>query len=126
MAWQLSYQLTCEVFAFTEIGPAARDFKFRDQVRDSAASAGRNIAEGFGRFSPGDFARFLRYARASVLETRNSLIEARGRGYLPDPLAARLLNLTSATDRVTKKLMLSKLRQAASLPANPASWRHAR
>ena len=116
MAWQLAHQLSLEVFAATETGPSSKDFKFRDQVRDSAASAGRNIAEGFGRFSPGDFARFLRYARASLLETRNSLIEARDRRYLPDPLAARLLNLTSATDRMTKNLMLSKLRQAASLP----------
>ena len=54
------------MFAATEAGAASRDFRFRDQVRDSAASAGRNIAEGFGRFSPGDFARFLRYARASL------------------------------------------------------------
>src|SRR5678816_2678742 len=87
VAWQLAHQLSLEVFAATETGPSSKDFKFRDQVRDSAASAGRNIAEGFGRFSPGDFARFLRYARASVLETRNSLIEGRDKGYLKDPLA---------------------------------------
>ncbi len=36
--------------------------------------------------------------------------------------AARLLNLTSATDRVTKSLMPSKLRQAASLPGR-SGWR---
>ena len=64
VAWQLAHQLSLEVFAATETGPASRDFKFRDQVRDSAASAGRNIAEGFGRFSPGDFARFLKAERS--------------------------------------------------------------
>ena len=122
VAWQLAHQLSLEIFAATETGPVSRDFRFREQVRDSAASAGRNIAEGFGRFSPGDFARFLRYARASLMETRNSLIEGRDKGYLKDPLAARLLNLTSATDRVTKSLMPSKLRQAASLPGR-SGWR---
>src|SRR5678815_1405486 len=105
VAWQLAHQLSLEVFAATETGPVSRDFRFREQVRDSAASAGRNIAEGFGRFPPGDFARFLRYARASLMETRNSLIEARDRGYLPGPLADRLMNLTSAADRLTKNRM---------------------
>ena len=50
VCWQLSYELRREVFAFTATGPAARDFKFRDQIRDSSASAPRNIAEGFGRY----------------------------------------------------------------------------
>ena len=50
VAWQLCHTLKCEVFEFTEIGPASRDFKYRDQIRDSSASAPRNIAEGFKRF----------------------------------------------------------------------------
>jgi hypothetical protein len=39
VCWQLSYQLKCEVFEFTATGPASRDFKYRDQIRDSARSA---------------------------------------------------------------------------------------
>jgi hypothetical protein len=35
VAWQLSYQLKCEVFAFTAIGLTSRDFKYRDQIRDA-------------------------------------------------------------------------------------------
>ena len=121
VAWQLAHQLSLEVFVATETGRAARDFRFRDQLRDSAASVGRNIAEGFGRSSPGDFARFLRMPRGSLAETRNTLIEGRERGYLTPALADRLLNLASATDRLTKNLMLSKHRQAGSRKADPAS-----
>jgi four helix bundle protein len=34
-----------------------RDLKFCDQIRDSARSSTRNIAEGFGRFEPAEFRR---------------------------------------------------------------------
>jgi hypothetical protein len=50
VAWQLSHELKCEVLAFTDTGPAARDFRYRDDIRSSSASAPSNISEGFGRF----------------------------------------------------------------------------
>lgn len=113
LCWQLANELSCEVFAFTETGPASRDFKFRDQIRDSAASAPRNIAEGFGRYKPRPFAQYLEYARASLMETQSSLIEARQRHYLSEALGSRLSSLAAAALRVTTKLMLEKQRQAA-------------
>jgi four helix bundle protein len=70
--WQLSYELAFEVIAFTDSGQAAKDFKYRDQIRDSSASAPRNIAEGFGRFAPKESAQYLRWARASIVETQRS------------------------------------------------------
>jgi four helix bundle protein len=111
VCWQLSHELKCEVFAFTATGEASKDFRYRDQVRDSSASAPRNIAEGFGRFRPAEFARFLGYARASLMETRNHLIDARDRGYISHVLGARLLNLAGAALRTTTNLMLAKQRQ---------------
>jgi four helix bundle protein len=104
VAWQLSDQLKCEVFAFTAIGPAARDFKYRDQIRDSSASTPRNIAEGFGLYHPGQFSRFCGYALGSLEETKNSLIDGRDRAYLDDRLFSRLWNLSRAAERATKNL----------------------
>ena len=112
MCWQLSSDLKSEVFAFTDTGPSARDFKFRDQIRDSSAAAPRDIAEGFGRFRPREFARFLEFARGSLMETQTSLIDARERSYLPPDACARLYNLAHAALRATTNLMLSKQRQA--------------
>jgi four helix bundle protein len=126
VAWQLSYQLKCEVFAFTAIGPAARDFKYRDQIRDSSASAPRNIAEGFGLYHPGEFARFCGYALGSLEETKNSLIDARDRAYLDERLFSRLWNLSRAAQRATKNLKFyldskAKKNHRASVPKNPKS-----
>jgi four helix bundle protein len=114
LAWRLSHELKCEVFAFTSTGPAATDFKYRDQIRASSASAAANIAEGFGRIRPLDSARFYEFARGSLMETLNHLIDARDRGYLETTLCSRLSNLTRAALRTTTALWRSKQRQAAS------------
>src|SRR5262245_36328253 len=112
VCWQLSYELRREVFAFTATGPAARDFKYRDQIRDSSASAPRNIAEGFGRFRAGEFARYLEYAKASLDETHHHLIDGRDSGYLSQQLYDRLANLLRAARKTTVNLLLVKQRQA--------------
>ncbi len=73
VVWQLAFDLQREVFAFTAIGAAWRDVKFREQIRDASASATRNTAEGFGRFRPKEFARFLEIAHGSLDETKDGL-----------------------------------------------------
>jgi len=114
LAWRLSHELKCEVFAFTATGPVAKDFKYRDQIRASSASAPANIAEGFGRIRPLDSARFYEFARGSLMETLNHLIDGRDRGYFEAALCSRLSNLTRAALRTTTALWRSKQRQAAS------------
>ncbi len=80
-AWQLARDLSRKIVAMTSTGPASREFKFRDNLRDAADSAQRNFPEGFGRFSPGDFAHFLDHSRASLLEVKNAIGEGFERGY---------------------------------------------
>ncbi len=112
LCWQLSREVKCEVLAFTAIPAAVNDRRFCDQIRDSSAGAPRNIAEGFGRYRPGDFARFLEYARASLMETQNHLIDARDRRYISEATYARLFNLSQAALRTTTRLMRSKQKEA--------------
>jgi four helix bundle protein len=114
LAWQLSYELKCEVVAFTAGRPASRDYKYCDQIRASSASAPSNISEGFGRFRSGDFARFLEFARGSLMETQNHLIDGRDRGYLDTALYSRLVHLCRAALKTTTALLREKQRQAAA------------
>ena len=72
------------VCAFTAEPPAARDCEFCDEIRTAARSAPDNIAEGFYRFNPPDFANFVRIARGSLGEVRNQLMHAHARKYLND------------------------------------------
>jgi len=93
-AWQRARDLEREVFAFTAVPPACRDGKYCDQIRESSRSAARNTAEGFGRFYPREFARFLRIAAGSLHETMSQLHHARDRGYLTAAEHIRLAGLT--------------------------------
>jgi len=59
-----------------------KDFAFCDQAQRAAASACRNLAEGFARYRHADFARFVTIAYASLAELLDSFDEARVKGYL--------------------------------------------
>jgi four helix bundle protein len=104
ICWQLAHELHLEVLAFTAILPASRDWKYCGQIRDSSSSGPSNIVEGFGRFRPREFARFLDFARASLLETDNHLKDGRARGYLDTPLFDRLTLLAHRAVGATTKL----------------------
>lgn len=52
------------------------------QLLDSLGSISANIAEGYGRGSPGEFQQFLRYARGSSEETDNWLFKAMKKGFI--------------------------------------------
>jgi len=81
LCWQLTFKLSVDVFRATSSPPASRDFKFTGQIRDASDSAQRNIAEGFGRFNPPEFARFLDVVRASLNETIPLILKGRSNGY---------------------------------------------
>jgi four helix bundle protein len=119
-AWQLARELRDAIFALTETGPVLRNLKFRDQVRRSSSSPPANIAEGFGRFKPREFAHFMRIARGSLLETRNHLLDGRGKRYFSDEDAERLLRLQVRATIATTRLLryLESCRGEA-----PTGWR---
>ena len=78
------YELSLEVWKFTDIPPASRNFKYCDQIREASDSAHRNVAEGFGRFNPPEFVRFLDIARAPAEETWALLQKGHATWYLTD------------------------------------------
>jgi len=82
IAWQLARDLKLRVYELIKQPRVARDSAFVAQIVDAAASAPRNIAEGFGRFNRREFAHFLKIAIASEQEVRNHFIDACDRGYI--------------------------------------------
>jgi four helix bundle protein len=87
-AWQLARKFKLGIYALIETGPLGRDFKLRDQLREAAAAAPSQISEGFGRFDPIDFARFVKMGRGSIQECRNHLIDAMDRGHISEGVRA--------------------------------------
>ena len=67
-----------------------RDKKLREQLRDAGRSGPGNIAEGFARWKHSDFARFVRFAKASEVELLNHFKEAFRNQHISKPEQAKL------------------------------------
>src|SRR5258705_9727415 len=90
LSWQRMHEFNVEVWKATDHGHASRDFDFRNQLRDAADSAERNVAEGFGRYNPSVFANFLDFSRGSACEARALLKKGAACGYFGADECARL------------------------------------
>jgi four helix bundle protein len=93
------------VYAFIAKPPASKDFEFCDQIRRSARGAPRTIAEGFGRFRPTEFARYLEFARASLIETQNHIGDALDSKYLTKEEHDELFTLADRAIGASTRLM---------------------
>jgi four helix bundle protein len=93
--WKLADELRREIEIIIAIPAVSRDGKFCDQLRRAAESACANVAEGFGRFEPTEFRRFLVIARGSLTEVQNHLLIGLSRKYLSRPDFDRLNRLAA-------------------------------
>jgi four helix bundle protein len=104
--WQLSAELQDRVFALTASGRVARDEKFCNQIREATRSATNNIAEGFGRFAPKEFRRFLQIARGSLTEVHSQVHSGYRHGYLTADDYDQLSRLAARAAKATGRLMI--------------------
>jgi four helix bundle protein len=104
VCFQLAEELHRKIVAITAMPTARRDFKFCDQIRNASLSTCSNIAEGFARRTPADFARFLTIAKGSLAETQVQLRSGFDRGYFDQEPVVELLKLAARCDRVTSAL----------------------
>ena len=104
-AWQIADELRREVYVLTEESSARTDFKFRDQFRDAVSSAARNIAEGFGRFRPPEFARFMEFSIASTMEVQDLVTDGLERKYFTLDTTKRVRHLTRRSLQISRALL---------------------
>jgi four helix bundle protein len=93
--WKLSNELKLEIYELLERPHVKVDLTFCDQIRRAVASAPANIAEGFGRRSDTEFARFLDIARGSLNECRNHISDAKDRTFIDEKERSELDSLAS-------------------------------
>lgn len=72
--WQKSRQLSVVIYKLTKSFPDEERFGLISQMRRSSVFVSSNIAEGSGRHSAKDKARFTEIAYSSLLELLNQLI----------------------------------------------------
>ena len=74
IAWQKARELALEIYKVTKTFPKEEQFGIISQMRRCAISIASNLAEGSGRNSMKDKARFSEIAFGSALELLNQLI----------------------------------------------------
>lgn len=94
--WQKSRILAVDVYRTTKIFPADERFGITSQMRRCAISISSNIAEGSGRHSSKDKARFTTIAYGSSLELLNQMILSHDLEFLPDE------NYTTLREKLTE------------------------
>ena len=101
--WKLADELRIETLKLTGRPAFARNLKAQTQAEDSVNSICRNIAEGFGCESHGQFAWFLRIARRSLNELQDACRGAEQKGYVTSsdlgPIRALTRRLYPALNR---------------------------
>jgi four helix bundle protein len=74
--WEKAHALTLRLYTLTRTFPRDEQYGLTAQIRRAAASIGANIAEGSGRRTSRDFARYLQVALGSASELQYHLVLA--------------------------------------------------
>ena len=74
IVWQKAHNFTMDVYKVTDNFPRSEIYGLAGQIRRAVASIPTNIAEGCGRNTDKDFARFLDIASGSASETDYQLL----------------------------------------------------
>ncbi len=99
--WTKSHALTLQIYRSTQDFPKQELFGLVSQMRRSSSSIGANIAEGVGRKSDGELARFLHIARGSASELEYHLLLSHDLGFLP---LKDFAGLTKQADEIQRML----------------------
>ena len=110
--WQKAHALTLAVYRGMRNFPNEERFGLTSQLRRAASSIPANLAEGCGRRSDGEMARFVQIAMGSGAELSYHLLLCRDLGILE---IAEFTSLAADLDEIMKMLsaLSARLRGAA-------------
>ncbi len=84
VVWQRAIQMTTALYRATGEFPREELYGLTSQLRRAGVSVASNIAEGWGRQTPGEYKHFLGMARGSNAEVQTQLVIARELGFGTD------------------------------------------
>ena len=104
VAWQLGVTLRNRIYDLTSGGEVARDGGFVEQIRDSSSSIPRNIAEGFAKYNPAEFGRYVNIAKGSLAETQTHLQHGRDVKYWTEEQFEEMWRISCRAMRAVARL----------------------
>ncbi len=98
--WQKAHELALAIYRATAKFPKEELYGLTSQIRRASVSIPTNIAEGCGRSTDSEFARFLHIAMGSAFETEYELLLSLDLGFLAKEEYSRLDAATQETKRM--------------------------
>ncbi len=111
--WGKAHSLTLEIYQETRMFPPEEKFGLTNQLRRASMSIAANLAEGCGRSSPRDTARFFDIAMGSATEVQYHLMLARDLSYFSSHQFEKLEPLAREIKKMLTPL-IKKLRAASN------------
>ena len=103
--WRKAHEMTMAVYVATKSFPSEERYGLTSQLRWASSSIPSNIAEGCGRRSDREIARFRQIARGSAAEVEYQVFLARDLHYLHDQEFRRLSSQADELQRMLTALI---------------------
>ena len=118
--WTKAHLLTLDLYKISRTFPREEMYGLTVQLRRAAASIGANLAEGCGRRTSGELARFVRIAMGSASELDYHLLLCRDLEFMKDEDFKRVAkNLIEVRKMLTS--FLSSIEEQIELKAQAAA-----
>ena len=82
LVWEQSHKLTLEIYSLTKNFPSEEEYGWISQIRRACSSIPTNIAEGCGKISEKDFARYLGISFGSASELEYLILLAKDLNFI--------------------------------------------
>lgn len=110
--WQKARELSVRIYKMTKVFPNEERFGLISQMRRCSVSISSNIAEGTGRHSSKDKARFTEIAYSSALELLNQSILSNDLEFIMDEdyelIRKEITEVTAMLDALYKAQLKNK------------------
>ena len=110
IVWQKSIKLVKEIFILTDRFPKSELYGLISQMRRAAVAIPSNIAEGYGRKSPKEYAQFYSISYGSALELETQIIISKDLSFTPLENFGKVDLLLEEVSRMLNA-MISQMRQ---------------
>jgi four helix bundle protein len=105
--WQKAMELVTEIYREMTTFPSSERFGLTMQMQRSAVSIPSNIAEGAGRRTKADFAKFLDITQGSLNELETQIILAERLGYFEIDKVGRIQGEINELQKMNYSLIYS-------------------
>lgn len=90
VVWKKAHETVVEVYKVSKFFPKEEQYGLTSQIRRAAMSVPTNIAEGCGKFTQNDVAKYLQDAQGSIQEVEYLSMLAYDLGYLKKDIYSKL------------------------------------